>query len=227
MINSRQPKWQNDIREYEAAHIIADLANEAHTVLNVGPSWGRDYYMLARCGKYVVNLDIAPQHHLPNMLIGDASTSFPFSTGSFDIVLLPEVLEHLVEDWVALREAFRVLKDDGGLIVTVPFFSDAASYHIRIHSPKSILRLLAVAGFSAERVIYRGGWIRIPRVVHAIRRGLMLFGLNHAWYRFVLKMDRRWGQGSWAHYAANGVYILARKGEMLDWRRLNREGFQH
>lgn len=162
---SKLLQQRNDIREYEAACFIVDLVGEAQVILNVGPSWGRDFYALTERGKQVVNMDIAPQHHLPAMVQADASRGFPFPARFFDAVLMPEVLEHLVEDWVALKEAHRVLKDDGRLVVTVPFYSDQPPYHIRIHSPRSIIRLLAVSGFSAERIIYRGGWIRFPRLV--------------------------------------------------------------
>ncbi|MFN3929888.1 MAG: class I SAM-dependent methyltransferase, partial [Thermoflexus sp.] len=133
---------RRDIREYEAACIIAELVGDAQKVLNIGPSWGRDFYALTEAGKWVVNMDIAPQTHLPRMVCADATKPFPFPDHCFDAVLLPEVLEHLVEDWVALTEARRVLKNEGRLIVTVPFYNDAPEYHIRVHSPKSIVRLL-------------------------------------------------------------------------------------
>jgi len=224
---SKLLQQRNDIREYEAACFIVDLVGEAQVILNVGPSWGRDFYALTERGKQVVNMDIAPQHHLPAMVQADASRGFPFPTRFFDAVLMPEVLEHLVEDWVALKEAHRVLKDDGRLVVTVPFYSDQPPYHIRIHSPRSIIRLLAVSGFSAERIIYRGGWIRFPRLVHGIRKLLAPLKMSMAWYRVVVAMDHWWGEQPWSQRWAKGVYILACKSEALDWRSLNVEEFRH
>jgi len=218
---------QRDIRETESAHFIADLIGPAQRVLNVGPSWGRDFYALQARGKAIVNLDIAPQRHLPAMVVADVTQGLPFSDGVFDAVLMAEVLEHLIEDWLALAEAQRVLKADGRLVISVPFYHDDPAYHVRVHSPRSITRLLAATGFAVEQVVYRGGWIRVPRFVHAVRKVLAPLGLHPAWYGFVLAMDRWWGQQPWAHRLAHGVYLAACKSETLDWRHLNRETFQH
>jgi hypothetical protein len=40
-------------------------------------------------------------------------------------------------------------------------------------------------------------------------------------------MDRWWGEQSWSHHWAKGVYILAHKGQALDGRRMNVEEFRH
>jgi SAM-dependent methyltransferase len=161
------------------------------------------------------------------MVIGDASQMLPFATGCFDAVVLAEVLEHLIEDWVTLLESHRVLRTHGQLIVTVPFYHDEPAYHVRIHSPRSILRLLASAGFSVDAVIFRGGWIRAPKVVHAVRKLLTRIGMDEAWYRIVLRCDWWLGHRKWFGRFANGAYIRAHKGEQLDWRNINRQAFGH
>ncbi len=220
-------KWRHDIREYEAAHMVSGLVGEAARVLNVGPSWGRDWFALTERGKQVVNLDIAPQARLPDTVSADASKRWPFPDECFDAVLLAEVLEHLVEDWVTLGEARRVLRGKGRLVVTVPFYSDGAPYHIRVHSPRSIQRLLAASGFEVEQVIWRGGLVRARRLVHAVRKALHPVGLDGGFYRLVLAADRWWGMQAWSRPTAAGAYIVARKGTALDWRGLNTGVFQH
>ena len=190
--------WRNDIREHEAACLIAELIGEARVILNVGPSWGRDFYALTERGKQVVNMDLAPQRHLPAVVQGDASRGFPFPAHFFDAVVMSEVLEHLIEDWIALEEARRVLRDNGRLIVTVLFYNDQPPYYVRIHSPRTIFHLIAASGFSAKRVIYRGGWTRFHRLVHTIRKLLAFLKLSNAWYQAVVAVDRWWGEQPWS-----------------------------
>jgi len=49
-----------------------------------------------------------------------AAERLPFADGSFDIVLLIEVLEHVVDDRSVLSEVHRVLRPDGKFIFTLP-----------------------------------------------------------------------------------------------------------
>ena len=53
-------------------------------------------------------------------LIGTAS-GVPAPDGSADIVISSEVLEHLEDPFAALREAFRLLKPGGVMIISFPF----------------------------------------------------------------------------------------------------------
>lgn len=46
----------------------------------------------------------------------------PVNSSEFDTVLCNDVLEHLEEPFEALKEAFRILKDGGYAIYTMPFY---------------------------------------------------------------------------------------------------------
>ncbi|MEX0998929.1 MAG: class I SAM-dependent methyltransferase [Thermodesulfobacteriota bacterium] len=55
-------------------------------------------------------------------------TPWPVEGGSVDIILAHSVVEHLSDIVEFSREAWRVLKPDGRLIVTVPYFRSVDSY---------------------------------------------------------------------------------------------------
>ena len=47
--------------------------------------------------------------------------AMPFEAGSWDAVVLTEVLEHCLDPWAAMREVHRVLVPGGTVLVTSPF----------------------------------------------------------------------------------------------------------
>ena len=98
-----------DPRGYEAAYFVGKLVADRKRVLAVGGGYGRDYYYLSASGKEVTVFDIAPQAHLPALVLGDITKGTPFADREFDAVIMGEVLEHLVDDKLALLEARRIL----------------------------------------------------------------------------------------------------------------------
>lgn len=84
----------------------------------------------------------------------------PFASGSFDRIIVSEVLEHIEEDLAAMKELARVLAPGGTLAVTVPrtwpeqvcwWLSDeyhsAAGGHVRIYRRSELMGRLYAAGF--------------------------------------------------------------------------------
>lgn len=86
----------------------------------------------------------------------------------FDLIICYHILEHIIEDDVAMKELFRVLKKDGSLLVQTPF-QEGAIYenieivtpearlehfgqdnHVRIYSVAGLVERLNEAGFKTE-----------------------------------------------------------------------------
>jgi SAM-dependent methyltransferase len=53
-------------------------------------------------------------------ILGAAGESLPFPEGSFDLILSNEVIEHVQDDGLAVREMVRVLKPGGRIILFCP-----------------------------------------------------------------------------------------------------------
>jgi SAM-dependent methyltransferase len=78
----------------------------------------------------------------------------PFRSGSFDLVVCTDVLEHIAEDSAALSELARVLRPAGTLILTVPAcpwaWTEHDRYlgHVRRYDCRRLGRLTRAAGLS-------------------------------------------------------------------------------
>lgn len=90
---------------------------------------------------------------------GDAS-SLPFQDRSFDVVGLFDVIEHIEDDAVPLKEAFRVLRQGGAVVVTVPACEelwslvDEHAYHKRRYSRERLAGVLRDAHFVPRSIEY-------------------------------------------------------------------------
>ena len=98
-------------------------------VLDVGCNAGTQCRMWARLGHQVTGLDInAPLLNLARQRaeadglviqfdVGSA-TALPYADESFDVCLLPELLEHVIDWQACLNEAIRVLRPGGYLYLS-------------------------------------------------------------------------------------------------------------
>ena len=79
---------------------------------------------LLQSGKQYVSFDLNPLRFPRPMVIGDLR-DLPFLDGSFDLVWVSHVLEHIEEVDQAVREIHRVLDKDIGLaMLDVPFYGE-------------------------------------------------------------------------------------------------------
>lgn len=111
---------------HEAIHETVEkiLQNEPRgTILDVPSGEGALALRLKNLGFSVSCADLYPQifklEELENRQ-GNLDAELPFSNNSFDYIVCVEGLEHIENPANAIREFFRLLKENGTLIVSIP-----------------------------------------------------------------------------------------------------------
>ncbi len=112
----------------------------------------------------VVGLDPEARHAHPRpahvAFVQGTLEHAPFAPASFDVVLALDVLEHLDDDAAGLRQAVRLVRAGGLLLVTVPALpglwgaQDVASRHRRRYTKRSLARLFRNNAWPGYRVGY-------------------------------------------------------------------------
>jgi SAM-dependent methyltransferase len=143
---------------YTPARFTAQSLEQCRRVLVVGDAGGRDSYYLSHFGHDIVQLDLAAQDDVPDLVVQSIEDPTPFADAEFDGVVLNEVIEHLYRDLDALREVHRILRPGGVLVVSVPTSrrQDRPPWHLRIHTQRTLTRLLGAAGFTVTEEYFRG-----------------------------------------------------------------------
>ncbi|MGI6381072.1 MAG: class I SAM-dependent methyltransferase [Anaerolineae bacterium] len=94
---------------------------EGARVLDAGSGLGLYVAQMREAGAetYGVDLDLEKATAVEGCLVASV-TGLPYRDGVFDLVLSHEVIEHVDDDALAVREAFRVLKPGGRMVVFCP-----------------------------------------------------------------------------------------------------------
>jgi ubiquinone/menaquinone biosynthesis C-methylase UbiE len=142
-------------------------------ILDVGCGWGRLLTRLADVGaRQLAGMDLAPRmvelvrQRLAergvkaDIQVADAEDRIPWENDSFDVITLTGGFHHLYRPMDALQEVYRVLKKNGHLIITDPYFFPpvrqilnylcslkGADGDYRFYTPEEVSKMVESAGF--------------------------------------------------------------------------------
>ena len=142
---------------------LEELAGlDCNRLLDVGCG-SKPYQELFKAKKHI-GLDTPWTLHEKSLAdVHGTALALPFKPASLDTVLLTEVLEHVPEPQVCLREIGAALKKGGKVIVTIPFFywTHEEPHDYYRYTPHGLRHLLERCGFKIERIHARGGALSV------------------------------------------------------------------
>ena len=151
--------WNIGRREILKEALLRHLVPSSECrVFDVGCGPGGNILILKEFGR-VSGLDVsddafrfARNRGFENLIKAGAE-AMPVEDQSFDLVSSLDVFEHVKDDERAIRECFRILKNGGHLLVTVPAHRwlwsrhDEFQHHFRRYAKKDLISKLRRAGF--------------------------------------------------------------------------------
>ncbi len=176
-VSIRLAEIVRDFEKYRQLNRFLDVGCGAGAFLKaaIGESWEAEGVEVSRSSvEYLQKQNI-------KVFYGDLAAA-NFAENSFDVVTAVEILEHIAEPEIVLKEIFRVLRPGGLMWATTPHGNGASRRllgadwtcvappeHLHLFSVKGIKNLLTEAGFQNVRILTQG--VNPFEIVHALRFG--------------------------------------------------------
>jgi SAM-dependent methyltransferase len=114
-----------------------------------------------------------------NSLCKADAAELPFTDGSFGIITALDVVEHLDDDVVALKELCRVMRPGGYAVISVPAFQWLWTYwddilgHRRRYTTRTLRQAVEASGLKVVKLSYSNTLTLIPAVAVRILKTLL------------------------------------------------------
>ncbi|MCH7946160.1 MAG: class I SAM-dependent methyltransferase [Armatimonadetes bacterium] len=225
--------WWFVSRRRLALALLDRFANSKERILDVASGTGAVLSELQKLG-WAGGLDFSPlavkfcqERHLPNLMVGNAE-AVPVQSGTIDVVVSLDTLEHVADDEAAVSEIARVLRPGSVLVLNVPAFKwlwgphDVALMHYRRYTKRQIRDLLERHGFKLEKLSYSVfllfPMVILVRTIDKFRWGpakVSLPRVSGGINTFLVKlqdMEARWIMGGSLPWGSSVVAVARKEG---------------
>jgi 2-polyprenyl-3-methyl-5-hydroxy-6-metoxy-1,4-benzoquinol methylase len=201
---NKSANYFSNIR-HDLINLIDEKKHNNSKVLEIGAAYGETLFFIKQKGiaSYAVGVDIFEDKinkerykKLDRFIFADIEqTDFPEFENTFDLILLPDVLEHLDDPKKVLAKISRYLKKDGEIIVSMPNIRHYSAFikivikgdfryeengifdytHVRFYCRKNIKELLQSANY---QIIHQEGSIKnykgksLAKVINSLTFGV-------------------------------------------------------
>jgi SAM-dependent methyltransferase len=144
-------------------------------IIDVGCGVGSNLDLLKSMGFKVIGIDseiyslsLAKKCISEVFLVNGDLVNLPFRSDSIGLVIATDIIEHLDDDSIGIKEIHRTLKQEGTVILTVPAFKslwgiqDVVGMHKRRYSKNEFLKKIEQAGFTVLKSSYFNFFLFFP-----------------------------------------------------------------
>lgn len=151
--------------------LLSFIELEGKEILDVGCAYG---YWLIHFPKGSLGVEIMPRMIQFARSLGlkvisaNVEEHIPIENSMFDMVHCRDLLEHMIAPHKVLREFYRILRDNGELVISVPnmdspvFSGWKETQHLYSYNKKALVFLLERSGFKVIKAFVMGP--RLPKV---------------------------------------------------------------
>ena len=177
--------WWHIGRKYIIQSLLCKILLKPNSkILDAGCGTGGNIETLARFGD-VIGVDNSPEaikfcekRGFENVQLKNIENT-GFSDNSFDLIVALDVLEHIENDGETLKEFYRILKEGGYILISVPAYQflwsehDVALHHKRRYSMEEINRCLLEADFRVIKKTFAIAFIAPVVFIYRIIRKIL------------------------------------------------------